>query len=681
MEARDYLRALRRSIALLIVGTLIGLVIAVGVSAVTKPLYKATNQTFVSINATNLQDLNVGATYTQQLVKSYADLATSHTVLAGVVRDLALPMTTQTLAKEITVTASSDSVVIEIDVVDHSPALAARIANSVASHLGSAVDALTASGSSTTTAVIRVRTIDPAVAPATPQSPNWPLNIALGAIAGLFVAAAIAIFREVLDTRVKGVADLKRQTGRAALGIIHVDPDAAQHPLMVGDQLRSRRAEEFRTLRTNLEFVQFPGESRSLVVTSSIEREGKSITAINLAITVAEAGHSVVLVDGDLRRPTVASYLGIDGAVGLTDVLIGKAPLDDALQDWGRGLVVLPAGSVPPNPNELLQTPALVTLLEQLASRFQTVIVDAPPLLPVSDASFLARRTGGALVVTAVGHVRKPQVAAALESLDQVGATVLGLVANTVPSTTSDRYGYQSAVVGKRAKGAKSPKAAPRQAPAAPIALPAVAVAASDTARFADEERRRRAQEAAASQEAARAADAARQEAARAEEAARKQAAETARREAQEQAARADQERVARAADERRAAEEAHRAAEAERLRLAEAERARAEAARLAAEEEQARIAAAQRAAEETRRREAAAEAERREAQRRALEEERRRLAELRAKEADERRVRRQVAMRRFRQSIRGEYPIWNDDEADHDRAGSQDLAWSTRDE
>ena len=137
--------------------------------------------------------------------------------------------------------------------------------------------------------------------------------------------------------------------------------------------------------------------------------------------------------------------MGLEGAVGLTDVLIGRAELGDVLQKWGRTeLHVLPAGRIPPNPSELLGSRAMVTVLGELASRFDFVLVDAPPLLPVTDAAVLSKLTGGAIVIAAAGRTKRQELASALRSLDHIGSNVLGIVMTMLPTKGPDSYGYGS---------------------------------------------------------------------------------------------------------------------------------------------------------------------------------------------------------------------------------------------
>jgi capsular exopolysaccharide synthesis family protein len=242
---------------------------------------------------------------------------------------------------------------------------------------------------------------------------------------------------------------LRDVVGLPLLGSIQFDNSARKAPLIVGGQLRSLRAEAFRHVRTNLQFVDVDHPIKLFVVTSSIAAEGKSTTATNLAIVFAETGARVLLIEADLRRPRVSDYLGLERAVGLTNVLAGQVAIDEVLQKWGTdGLTVLPCGSIPPNPSELLGSQNMVDLLSVMRQRFDTIIIDTPPLLPVTDAAVASVLADGVVIVVRHGRTNRAQLAAAVRSLESVDARVLGCVLNMQPAKQTegrgryDGYGY-----------------------------------------------------------------------------------------------------------------------------------------------------------------------------------------------------------------------------------------------
>lgn len=290
------------------------------------------------------------------------------------------------------------------------------------------------------------------------------MNLALGGVLGLLGGIGFALLREVLDTRIRSQADVERTVQAGILGTFSHDPSVEKEPLVTqGDQF-SHRAESFRQLRTHLHFTNISGGAQSVVVSSSIPGEGKTSTAVNLAIMLAESGTRVLLVDADLRRPRVAKYLGVEGSVGLSGVLSHSVELEDAIQAWGRGgaLHVLTSGRSAPNPSELLGSPTMEKLMTRLETDYEVVVIDAPPLLPVTDPSVLGSMASGVvLVVSADGRTNRAELAQAVANLEAVDARLLGLVVNRLEKSASSHsyYDYRPEFVesGKRGNSRTKP--------------------------------------------------------------------------------------------------------------------------------------------------------------------------------------------------------------------------------
>jgi capsular exopolysaccharide synthesis family protein len=229
------------------------------------------------------------------------------------------------------------------------------------------------------------------------------------------------------------------------LGRIPFDNHARTRPLLVSADPNSIQAEAYRQLRTNLQFVAGAGRGRTVLVTSSIPGEGKSASAVNLAISLAEAGSRVCLVEADLRRPGVGRYLDLESTVGLTTVLIGAVDLADAVQPWGSGrLDVLMSGQRPPNPSEMLSGPGMGELLDSLQEQYDMVIIDGAPLLPVTDSAVLARRCAAVVVVVGAGQVRRKELHRSLSDLETIGANVVGVLLTKVPTKGPDGAGIKA---------------------------------------------------------------------------------------------------------------------------------------------------------------------------------------------------------------------------------------------
>ncbi|AQX81146.1 polysaccharide biosynthesis tyrosine autokinase [Plantibacter sp. MCCC 1A11337] len=443
MELTDYLRVLRKYWVLIVALVLVGVAAAAAYSLAKTPEYSSSAKVFVSTQSSdNVSDLTQGNTYSQQRVKTYVNLVSTPIVLQPVIAALELNITAGQLGGQVSAVATPDTTIIQITATSEDPVLAAELANTTAESLTGVVAKIESTDDGATSPVKLTR-VQEANVPTTPGSPNVPLNLALGVLVGLALGVAFAVLRETLDTRIRNERDIEGLTEIPIMGGIAFDPKAKQRPLIVQADPKSPRAESFRSLRTNLQFLDVSDQPRSYVVTSSIQSEGKSTTAANLAIALADAGHRVIIIDADLRRPKLATYFDLEGAVGLSDVLIRRATLEDTMQPWGRGaLTVLPAGAIPPNPSELLGSSVMQKLISGLEKQFDYVLIDAPPLLPVTDGALLARHTGGALVVVAAGRTHKNQLKGALEALVHVNASVAGLVMTMVPTKGPDAYGY-----------------------------------------------------------------------------------------------------------------------------------------------------------------------------------------------------------------------------------------------
>ncbi|WP_062292778.1 polysaccharide biosynthesis tyrosine autokinase [Demequina phytophila] len=443
MELQDYLRILRKNWILILLLTVLGAGAGLAYSMVATPTYAASSKVFVSTSGgSTVSDLATGNTFAQQRVKTYADLINTAAVLQPTIDALSIDMSVAQLRGKISATSPLNTSVIDISVSDSDPVFAASLATEAANQLISVVEDIETTDSADGSPV-SLTVVQEAEVPQAPISPKKALNVALGLLLGLAIGVGIALLRTTLDTRIRGERDLERITDAPVLGGIVFDPKAKQRPLLVHEDARSPRAESFRTLRTNLQFLDTERSTRSFVITSSIPSEGKSTTAANLAITLADAGARVLLVGADLRRPKMAQYMGIEAGVGLTDVLIGRLDVEHAVQRWGRSeLYLLPAGSIPPNPSELLGSSRMDELIKQLDERFDVVLYDAPPLLPVTDAAVLAKLVGGAVVIVAAGKTHAPQLDSALQSLETVGAHVSGLVLSMLPARGPDAYGY-----------------------------------------------------------------------------------------------------------------------------------------------------------------------------------------------------------------------------------------------
>lgn len=291
-------------------------------------------------------------------------------------------------------------------------------------------------------------TTSEAAEPTTPVSPRPRRDALVGLLVGLALGVVAGYLRDYYDDTLRTKEDLDDATGHIpVLGIIPQVRGWRDEKVAVLESIAhpsSAASEAYRSLRTSLEFSGVDRDLATIHITSSTPGEGKSTTAANLAVTLARAGKHVVLVDCDLRRPRAHQFFGLDNTVGLTTVILGTTPLDQALQRVPDlpGLFVLTSGPKPPNPAELLSSDITRSKLEVLARSADHVILDSPPLLPVADSVILAGYCDASLLVVKARHANRRSVNRSIELLEQVEAPLLGLVLNSVGHEATYGYGY-----------------------------------------------------------------------------------------------------------------------------------------------------------------------------------------------------------------------------------------------
>ncbi len=455
MTIAQFVRAVRRGWVAIVGLTILGALVGVTATFLQTPTYVANAQLFVSVSEAtrNSVDLQNGALFVQSQVKSYSEVVDSPEVLEPVLAHLKLTMSPQALASKVGVSVPLGTVLINLSVKDTSPTRARDIANEIAQQSSVRIQAL-ATPPGLKVSGVTVWVTRWATTPLTPATPRKNLNLALGLLAGLALGCCVAIARESMDRTVGGKHPADEIANAPILGAIGEAPDMVKEPLVTHDP-GSSYAESFRQLRTNIRSLSLRYPARSLVVTSSVTGEGKTATATNLAIALAQGESDVVLIDADLRNPGIADLLGLPPEIGLSSVLVGDVSLDDALRSW-RGnlpLRVLTSGPLPPNPSEVVGSARMAELIRDLVRTGAIVILDTPPLLLSTDPAVLAHVTDGALLVTRFRSTRVDELSVGASALRTAGATLLGLVLNRVPrrptglpriSTRGYRFGRTS---------------------------------------------------------------------------------------------------------------------------------------------------------------------------------------------------------------------------------------------
>jgi capsular exopolysaccharide synthesis family protein len=448
MEFKDYVRIVLAHWVGVLVLIVAGVAGAVAYNVTQPQVYQATATGLVTAGKSqDSSDATINDSLAQSRVTSYVAVATSSRVAERVLRDPAIkklddiPDSAGALVGDITVSHADDTVVITIDARGSSPENAQALADAWVRSLAAEVLTIESGGSADTTSTpngLHLAVFSSA-APGSLVLPRTRVNLLLGLFAGMLLGLAYALIRKQFDRRLRSTEEVEKQFGVPVIGAIpqsqHMRLDDGKELSLAVTATSAARAgtaaEAFRKLRTNLAFMDVDHPPRIIVVTSPKQSDGKSTIAANLAAAIAIGGQPVTLIDGDLRRPTVADSLGMVDGAGLTDVLVRRVTAAEVMQDHPDvpGLQVLASGAIPPNPSELLGSQAMRTLISELA-KDAMVIIDAPPLLAVTDAAVLSRSADGAIVVISHGGTLDSELAASLNHITQVHGRTLGIVFN-----------------------------------------------------------------------------------------------------------------------------------------------------------------------------------------------------------------------------------------------------------
>ncbi len=452
MELIRYWRVVRRWAWLIILCPLMAALAAGIISLQLPKIYEA--QVLLYVQTPQVFTPSQGVVTTSgELLRSYAVIMTSHDQLQKVISDESLGTDPKSLSKRITVTPEPGTVILDVAVRDTDPARAERTANTLVNNFAAYVNAFpTTTGSSQQGAV---KVVSQAALPTDPVEPRPLLNVALALVAGLAVGVGLAFLLDYMDQSVRSDEILRERVGLVPLGHISFVPAKSDRRgellTLEGD---SPVVEAYKALRTNLVFSSVDKDVKTIVVTSAGPNEGKSRTAANLAIVLAQAGHPTLLVDADFRRPSQHRMFGRVRNIGLSNLFVQDMPEaaifvpDDQVKD----LVILASGPTPPNPSELLGSAQMTALLARFRKNFDYVVIDTPPVNAVTDPSVLAANTDAAILVVDTNKATYTAVQHAKQALDRVGAKVLGSVMNKMKAAggryyySEYGYGYGSSV-------------------------------------------------------------------------------------------------------------------------------------------------------------------------------------------------------------------------------------------
>lgn len=450
MDLRDFYRLFVRNLWYVGLSTLIGISVSLGITFTTPKSYSAQAQLFVSVPpaAIDIGLLATGGNFTQQRVKTYANVINGPDTLNPVIQALELDMTWSELAKKVKGSAPLDTTLINLTVSDSDPLMAAALANAIGKQFektAALLELQDESGSSP----VKVTLAKYAVVPKSPSSPKPLLNLLLGLILGFGFGVGIGIIRQIFDDTVKNEDQLD---DLGLLGAVGFDPDAEEKPLISQINPFSTRAEAYRQLRTNVEFLRADNPPQVISIASPLPGEGKTTTVLNLGIAFGQSGYKVLCMECDLRRPSSSEFIKYDeDQPGVTEILSGKSPIKSQKSlislvkfDESTGIHFLTSGKQAPNPSELLDSPTFEKLIKMLRKDFDYVLIDSPPLLPVTDGGLIAQQSDGVLLIVKAGSTKLDQFRGGRDLLTKVGASVLGVVLNMIPlNRNGEAYGYR----------------------------------------------------------------------------------------------------------------------------------------------------------------------------------------------------------------------------------------------
>lgn len=375
-----------------------------------------------------------GTLLSQEKVKSYVELLSDSRLTQEVAQRLGGGRDAAWVADHLVATSPTETAILRLTATDDSPQGAQALAAAAADSMLGLIAEIERPLDPGQPPPVIARIVQPATFSADRIAPQPPLNVAVGALAGLLIGVAIVLARRSLDRSVRSSEDLAEATSVPVLGTVARDPRFSERPLPVRTDRQSTRAEAYRQIRTNLQFLGRDRASRVLLVTSARHGEGKSVTAANLALALADSGLRVLLVGADLRRaPTVRLFPDDDDGPGLSLVLAAAVAPEAAIRSSGD-LDLLPAGTLPPNPSELLGSERAREVFTQLRERYDYVLVDTPPSLLLADPAVLSAHVDGVILVARYGSTRSDDLVAAAESL-RIGPTpVIGAVLTNTPS-------------------------------------------------------------------------------------------------------------------------------------------------------------------------------------------------------------------------------------------------------
>lgn len=404
---------------------------------VVKPQYDASTKIFIGKEGEGEEAYDEGdiAMY-QKLTKTYIEIIKTRDLIEKSLDKGDSGLTVNQVLGGLTVINVEDTQIIEIKFRYKDPVVAKEILESITEEIIEVSNNLVLNGS--------IRVVDHVRVPNTSVSPNKKMNVLLSFFLGIFISVAIAFLREYMDNTYKNAEQLEQDLETPVIGSIPMRKGGKANEYILETSASSMAMENYRALRTNIQYSSIDRKFKVLIITSSDHGEGKTTISGNLALCLAAEERKVILLDCDLRTPSIHKAFGLSNDIGLSDVVVEKAPISMAMQDFSNNLTILTSGKLPPNPADILGSNAMVEVLEKLKEDFDYLVIDTPPIQAFADAQILSTKADGTILVVRAEKTHKDLVYNTLNLIKKVNSKVIGIVINGLEVEKNNYYHTES---------------------------------------------------------------------------------------------------------------------------------------------------------------------------------------------------------------------------------------------
>ena len=436
IDLREIFQIIRKYLALIIIITIVFAAAGAVVSIyLIQPVYESSTTLIVREDKDAEEKISISdVNLSKSLVYTYAEMAKSHTVLDNTAKTLKIDKLDD---KSITVSPVKDTQIIKVAVQNTDPVLARDIADALVEEFTLEIQRITKTNN--------VAVVDYARLPLAPVKPDIIMNTAIAGILGAMVILLILFLKEYFDSTAKTEKDIENLLGLSIIGAVpnfNHDSKTTYGNFLIKDNPSSSTAEAYRKITTNIEFSNVDNVIKTIMITSAKQDEGKTTTICNLAMVMTELKKNILLIDLDLRKPTVHKQFKLSNKTGLTDLLMKKDDYKAYLQNIYPGLDVLTTGMIPANPAEIINSRALKELIKEVSADYDYILLDAPPIMLVSDPIIISTFSNAVILAIEHGKTEKELAKKAVNSLKQVDANIIGAVFNNIPVSKQNNYYY-----------------------------------------------------------------------------------------------------------------------------------------------------------------------------------------------------------------------------------------------